>query len=76
MLILQRLTLWMEAVVPFSPCGVENLKDTLQKMHRVRWCLDKNDLQPSGEPENIQRPISGLKTVAIAPKTATLNPLG
>ena len=64
----------MEAAVPFSPCGAESWKNTLQKMRRVRWCLEKDDLQPSGEPENIHRPISGLKTVAIFPKTAILNP--
>ena len=42
-------------------------------MRRVRWCLEKDDLQPSGEPENIHRPNNGLKTVAISPKTAILN---
>jgi len=65
MLILQRLRPWMEAAVPFSPCGAANLKNTLQKMRRARWCLEKDDLQPSGEPENIHRPNNGLKTVGI-----------
>jgi|ETN07SMinimDraft_1059922.scaffolds.fasta_scaffold320139_1 hypothetical protein len=76
MLILPRLTPWMEAAVPFSPCGAANLKNTLQKIRRVRWCLEKDDLQPNGEPENFDRPNNGPKTVAIFLKTAILNPLG
>ncbi len=45
-------------------------------MRRARCCLEKDNLQPSGEPENIHRPNNGLKTVAIFPKTTILNPSG
>jgi hypothetical protein len=38
--------------------------------------LEKDDLQPNGEPENFDRPNNGPKTVAIFLKTAILNPLG